>query len=67
MSGGSGRDPEVCPLQIGDITITDPAVIKRAVAAAAVGNVTEWYDFGVYATPAAGSEQEAREMVAAQE
>lgn len=40
--------PEGQPLQVGDITITDQAVIKRAVAAAAIGNVTEWYDFGVY-------------------
>ena len=38
-----------------EITVTDPAVMKRAVGAAAIGNVTEWYDFGVYgylATPA---------------
>jgi MHS family proline/betaine transporter-like MFS transporter len=31
-----------------DITVTEPAVIRRAVGAAAIGNVTEWYDFGVY-------------------
>lgn len=30
------------------ITITDEQTMKRAVAAAAIGNVTEWYDFGVY-------------------
>jgi MHS family proline/betaine transporter-like MFS transporter len=32
-----------------DVTVTDTAVMKRAVAAAAVGNITEWFDFGVYA------------------
>ncbi len=31
-----------------DVTVTDEKVIKRAVQAAALGNVTEWYDFGVY-------------------
>jgi MFS transporter, MHS family, proline/betaine transporter len=31
-----------------DITVTDNAVMKRAVGAAAVGNITEWFDFGVY-------------------
>ena len=31
-----------------DITVTKPEVTKRAVGAAAIGNVTEWYDFGVY-------------------
>jgi MHS family proline/betaine transporter-like MFS transporter len=31
------------------VTVVDPGLIKRAVAAAAVGNVTEWFDFGVYA------------------
>lgn len=37
------------PDQLSDITITDEATMRRAVAAAAVGNITEWYDFGVYA------------------
>jgi MHS family proline/betaine transporter-like MFS transporter len=32
-----------------DVTIVEPKVIRRAVAAAAIGNVTEWFDFGVYA------------------
>ena len=31
-----------------DITVADQSVIKRAVGAAAIGNITEWYDFGVY-------------------
>ena len=32
-----------------DVLVTEPAVIRRAIGAAAIGNVTEWYDFGVYA------------------
>jgi MFS transporter, MHS family, proline/betaine transporter len=30
------------------VLLVDRAQIRRAVAAAAVGNVTEWFDFGVY-------------------
>lgn len=35
-------------LKVEDITIIEPDVIKRAIGAAAIGNITEWYDFGVY-------------------
>lgn len=35
--------------QESDITVTEPSTIRRAVGAAAIGNVTEWFDFGVYA------------------
>ncbi|MDF3297305.1 glycine betaine/L-proline transporter ProP [Streptomyces tropicalis] len=31
-----------------DATATDPALVKRAVRAAALGNAMEWFDFGVY-------------------
>lgn len=31
-----------------DITVTDPALVRRAVKAAALGNAMEWFDFGVY-------------------
>jgi len=31
-----------------DFTIVDQAMLKRAVAAAALGNAMEWFDFGVY-------------------
>ena len=31
-----------------DVTVTDTTVMRRAVGAAAVGNITEWFDFGVY-------------------
>ena len=34
---------------IDDVVVTEPGVIKRAISAAAIGNLTEWYDFGVYA------------------
>ncbi len=29
--------------------MTEAPVIKRAIGAAAIGNITEWYDSGVYA------------------
>ncbi|NED00607.1 MFS transporter, partial [Streptomyces sp. SID6648] len=29
-------------------TATDPALVRRAVKAAALGNAMEWFDFGVY-------------------
>ena len=35
--------------KLDDVTVTEPSVIKRAIGAASIGNVTEWYDFGVYA------------------
>ncbi|MEU2428257.1 glycine betaine/L-proline transporter ProP [Streptomyces sp. NPDC007861] len=31
-----------------DVNVTDPALVKRAVKAAALGNAMEWFDFGVY-------------------
>lgn len=31
-----------------DPTVTDPALVRRAVKAAALGNAMEWFDFGVY-------------------
>ncbi len=36
-----------CP-EPADITVTDPAMVRRAVKAAALGNAMEWFDFGVY-------------------
>ncbi|MFD3574699.1 glycine betaine/L-proline transporter ProP [Streptomyces sp. NPDC058644] len=32
----------------GEVTVVDPALVKRAVKAAALGNAMEWFDFGVY-------------------
>ncbi|MEU8031395.1 glycine betaine/L-proline transporter ProP [Streptomyces sp. NPDC049099] len=34
--------------QARDVTVTDPALVRRAVKAAALGNAMEWFDFGVY-------------------
>jgi len=34
---------------VAEVMVTEPGTIKRAIGAAAIGNVTEWYDFGVYA------------------
>ncbi|MFJ3333306.1 glycine betaine/L-proline transporter ProP [Streptomyces sp. NPDC086766] len=31
-----------------EATVIDPALVKRAVKAAALGNAMEWFDFGVY-------------------
>lgn len=31
------------------VTVTDRRTMRRAVAAATIGNITEWFDFGVYA------------------
>jgi MHS family proline/betaine transporter-like MFS transporter len=45
MSGNTHRSGEV---SADEAAAPDPAVVKRAVGAAAIGNVTEWYDFGVY-------------------
>ncbi|MCX7521614.1 glycine betaine/L-proline transporter ProP [Microbacterium sp. STN6] len=35
-------------LKVADITVVESGVLKRAVAAAALGNAMEWFDFGVY-------------------
>ncbi|MEU7107436.1 glycine betaine/L-proline transporter ProP [Streptomyces sp. NPDC046215] len=37
------------PLNIEDVTVTDRPEVRRAVQAAALGNMMEWFDFGVYA------------------
>jgi len=34
---------------VDDVVVSDPSVVRRAIGAAAIGNLTEWYDFGVYA------------------
>jgi MHS family proline/betaine transporter-like MFS transporter len=49
VSGGAqnGRDK---PLSVDDVTVTDPSIVKRAVGAAMIGNITEWFDFGVFAS-----------------
>ena len=32
-----------------EVMVTEPGIVRRAIGAAAIGNITEWYDFGVYA------------------
>ncbi|MEU7135037.1 glycine betaine/L-proline transporter ProP [Streptomyces sp. NPDC046261] len=41
------------PLTLDDVTVTDRPEVHRAVSAAALGNMMEWFDFGVYAYMAA--------------
>ncbi|MGW0927531.1 glycine betaine/L-proline transporter ProP [Streptomyces sp. NPDC002644] len=36
------------PLRRTDITVTDEAMVRRAVKAASLGNAMEWFDFGIY-------------------
>jgi MFS transporter, MHS family, proline/betaine transporter len=40
------RPPE--GLSAEDVTVVEPRALKRTVAAAAVGNAVEWFDYGVY-------------------
>ena len=37
------------PLQSAAQTDPSPGVLKKAVAASAIGNATEWFDYGIYA------------------
>lgn len=37
------------PHTVDGVTVTPPNVVRRAIAASGLGNITEWYDFGVYA------------------
>ena len=30
-------------------TVAAPGVVKRAITASAIGNATEWFDYGIYA------------------
>jgi MHS family proline/betaine transporter-like MFS transporter len=41
------------PLTRDDVTVVDQPMLKRAVAAASLGNCMEWFDFGVYSYLAA--------------
>jgi len=45
----SGHHKRRRTLEVDDVTVSDERTLKRATAAAAVGNAMEWYDFGVYA------------------
>ena len=39
---------DVSGLSSHDVTVVDPRALKRTVAAAAIGNAVEWFDYGVY-------------------
>ncbi|CAL9409654.1 Proline_betaine transporter [Streptomyces sp. enrichment culture] len=40
--------PSTSAAPVRGATVTDPALVRRAVKAAALGNAMEWFDFGVY-------------------
>ncbi|MBQ6644808.1 MAG: MFS transporter [Saccharopolyspora sp.] len=48
LANADSADVESGEYSVNDVTVTEPGVIRRAVGAAAIGNVTEWFDFGVY-------------------
>ncbi|WP_079197995.1 glycine betaine/L-proline transporter ProP [Streptomyces sp. CB03911] len=58
LSNGGGGTPAagtVTPasaagrsLAVGDVTVVERGMLRRAVSAAALGNAMEWFDFGVY-------------------
>ncbi|MFD8196482.1 glycine betaine/L-proline transporter ProP [Streptomyces wuyuanensis] len=48
MAPIQGKAPYEAPSAAPGPTVTDPALVKRAVKAAALGNAMEWFDFGVY-------------------
>lgn len=35
--------------EIEEVMVTESGIIRQAIGAASIGNITEWYDFGVYA------------------
>jgi MHS family proline/betaine transporter-like MFS transporter len=47
MTSDDGR--EQGPHTVDDVMVTPPSLVRRAITASGIGNVTEWYDFGVYA------------------
>ncbi|MFF2811716.1 glycine betaine/L-proline transporter ProP [Streptomyces sp. NPDC058000] len=49
-TGATPEPQQTAPQQQtpGEVTVVDPAMVKRAVSAAALGNAMEWFDFGVY-------------------
>lgn len=49
MVGMTAEGANVGIQSVGGSTVVEPSLVRRAVAAAAVGNVTEWFDFGVFA------------------
>jgi len=46
--GAGGEHPRPHRWSTREITVSDSATLRRAIAGTAIGNFTEWYDFGVY-------------------
>ena len=44
----ASRRPRPRRLRVDDVTVVDPAMMKRAIGGTVVGNTMEWYDVGVY-------------------
>src|SRR4051812_47569945 len=44
-----GTDRPENPSSADEVTVVEPKKLRKAVAAAALGNAMEWYDFGVFA------------------
>jgi MHS family proline/betaine transporter-like MFS transporter len=49
MSGDDEGDLLGADIPIGHPEATPPHVLRRAIAASALGNMTEWFDYGIYA------------------
>jgi MHS family proline/betaine transporter-like MFS transporter len=49
VADGRGSKAADSVTDTGEVTVTDRRTMRRAVAAATIGNITEWFDFGVYA------------------
>lgn len=47
-SNGQPRQAAENDLSPEDVTVVEPRALRRTVAAAAIGNAVEWFDYGVY-------------------
>lgn len=48
-NGMSGTAPVGAEVPMGHTEAVPPGVLRRAIAASAMGNATEWFDYGIYA------------------
>ncbi|MFE4082413.1 MFS transporter [Paenarthrobacter sp. YIM B13468] len=49
FGSATGAQPGKLRLKISDVRIVNKAALRRAVAGTVVGNIIEWYEFGVFA------------------
>src|SRR3546814_3146245 len=49
MIGGTGDTAICASVPPGGTDTFPPNVLRRAIAASAIGNATEWFDYGIYA------------------